>query len=101
MMPKHKKSAIMFVTACTELHFWSLSLCCRGPLCCCDIVQPDCELQRLPSTPLSIASLCREKVAGFGEEEAAKKGTQSIRKVIPKIENTFNVEEYARQRKAR
>ena len=62
---------------------------------------PDCELQRLPSTPESIASLCRGKVAGFGEEEAAKKGTQSIRKVIPKIENTFNVEEYARQRKAR
>jgi hypothetical protein len=45
--------------------------------------------------------LRRGTIAGFGEGEAAKKATQTVRKVIPKIENTFNVEEYARQRKAR
>ena len=45
--------------------------------------------------------LCRAKLAGFGEDESAKKQTQGARKVIPKIENTFNAEEYSRQKKQR
>ena len=43
----------------------------------------------------------RGKLAGFGEDESAKKQTQGARKVIPKIENTFNAEEYSRQKRNR
>ena len=43
--------------------------------------------------------LSRGKVAGFGEEDTAKKVTQGVRK-IPKIENTFNAEEWSRKKSA-
>ncbi|CAK0782938.1 hypothetical protein CVIRNUC_006133 [Coccomyxa viridis] len=40
----------------------------------------------------------RGKVVGFGDEDAAKKVTQGVRKIIPKIENTFNAEEWSRKK---
>ncbi|CAL5220378.1 g2383 [Coccomyxa viridis] len=43
----------------------------------------------------------RGKLAGFGEEDAAKKQTEGVRRTIPKIENTFNAEEYSRKKRNR
>ena len=37
-------------------------------------------------------------MVGFGDEDAAKKVTQGVRKTIPKIENTFNAEEWSRKK---
>ena len=45
--------------------------------------------------------MCRGKLAGFGEEDAAKKQTEGVRRTIPKIENTFNAEEYSRKKRNR
>ena len=57
-----------------------------------------CHFARHVIQALRATRLSRGKVAGFGDEDAFKKVTQGVRKVIPKIENTFNAEEWSRKK---